>query len=104
MEELSVDIASARDAAFDWQAPGASIRDLQIHTRIATGMNAVLAVYDAIERGAWPGRKLGWPTTIACATKAQASRLMEQSGWPISPAFEALPDGEPYYVVVTDES
>jgi len=103
MEELSVDIASARNAAFDWQTAAAE-RDLQRHVRIGTGMNAVLAVYGAIERGVFPGRKLAWPTTIACVTKAQARRFMEKYRWEITPEFEALPEDEPYYLVVTDES
>lgn len=104
MEELSVDVASARDAAFDWQAEGAAVRDLDRHVRIGTGMRAVIAVYRAIEQGAFPGRKLGWPTTIACVTKAQAVRFMQQNGWAVTPELEALPEDEPYYFVVTDES
>lgn len=104
MEELSVDIASASDAAFDWQAEFAAVRDLQRHIRVATGMEAVIAVYHAIEQGVFPGRKLNWPTTIACVTKAQARRFMQQNDWPLTPGFDALPEDEPYYLVVTDES
>lgn len=104
MEELSVDIASARNAAFDWQGEHAAVRDLEPRVRIRTGMNAVIAVYNAIERGVFPGRKLNWPTTIACVTKAQARRFMQQNSWPFTPEFEALPEDEPYYFIVTDES
>src|SRR5512143_2676588 len=103
MEELSVDLAAARDAAFDWQAEHAAARDLQSLVRLATGMNAVIAVYRAIDEGVFPGRKLSWPTTIACTTKAQARRFMQKSGWIVTPEFEALPEDEPYYFVVTDE-
>ena len=104
MEELSVDIASARDPAFDWQAEHAAARDLQPHLRLATGMRAVIAVYRAIDEGVFPGRKLSWPTTIACATKAQARRFMQKNEWTVTAEFEALPEDEPYYFVVTDES
>lgn len=104
MEQLTVDLASARDAAFDWQAEDAVARELQPHMRLATGMNAVIAVYRAIDEGVFPGHKLSWPTTIACATKAQARRFMEKSGWTVTPDFEALPEDEPYYFLVTDES
>lgn len=104
MEELSVDLASARDASFDWRAEGAAARDLERHVRLATGMRAVLAVYAAIEDGVFSGRKLGWPTTIACVTKAQALRFVERNGWAAAPEVEALPEDEPYYLVVTDES
>ena len=103
MEELSVDIASARNPAFDWQTAAAE-GGLERHVRLRTGMNAVVAVYSAIERGVLPGRKLAWPTTIACITKAQARRFMETNHWEITPEFEALPEDEPYYLVVTDES
>jgi hypothetical protein len=104
VEELSVDLASARNAAFDWHADHATARELQSHMRLATGMNAVIAVYRAIDEGVLPGRKLSWPTTIACATKEQARRFMQKQSWPVTPEFEALPGDEPYYFLVTDES
>jgi hypothetical protein len=104
VEELSVDLATARDPAFDWQADHATARDLRSHMRLATGMNAVIAVYRAIDEGVLPGCKLSWPTTIACATKEQARRFMQKNKWTVAPEFEALPEDEPYYLVVTDES
>lgn len=92
-------VAIARNPAFDWRDPAASLSDLDLAIRFGWGMTSVVQVAQAIRPDKFPGRQLDWGAWIACVTKAQARRFMDEHGWPIPSEFEALPDDVPYYLV-----
>ena len=99
MDRADAYIATARDPAFDWRAPAASLADLHLALRVGWGMSAVVQVATAISDGTFPGRQLDWGAWIACVTKAQARAHLEAHHWPVPPELDALPDDEPYYLV-----
>lgn len=104
MDEYDVHIATAPDPAFDWRDENVTVADLRKEVRLGGTPDAVLDVRRAIDDGTFPGRRLDWATSIACVTKAQARRFVERQRWTVTPIFEALPDDEPYYLIVTDTS